>query len=94
MRIFLFIINTIYRLLLFIVPASILGFISALLYLKSKDDLFFSVIIGIAGISFGIALAEYVRRKYGLNNFFSRIHATPDIDGIDPLENKKKHENE
>ena len=91
MRVFFFLINTIYWLWLFIVPAGILGIVSVLLYLKSKDNLPFSIIITLVGIILGIALAEYIRKRYGLDNFFGSIHSTPDIDGVDPLENKKRN---
>jgi len=36
----------------------------------------------------GVAFAEYVRRKYGLDNFFGRLMATPDIDGGNVMDEK------
>lgn len=73
---------------LFIVPAGILSFLAIWLYFKSSEYLPFSIILGLFGIVSGVALAEYVRRKYGLDNFFGRLMATPDIDGGNILDEK------
>ena len=77
---------------LVIIPAGIFGFIALWIYLESVDNLPFSILLGIIGIILGCVLAEYIRRRYGLNSFFSRLHATPDIDGFDPLENENRNE--
>jgi uncharacterized membrane protein YeaQ/YmgE (transglycosylase-associated protein family) len=77
----MFFINAIFWLWLFIVPTGILGFLALWLYLKTKNNLPYSIILGLVGIVLGVLLAEYVRKKYGLSNFFGRIIATPDIDG-------------
>ena len=84
----MFFINAIFWLWLFIVPAGILGFIAIWLYLKSHENLPFSIIIGLVGIVCGVTLAEYVRKKYGLDNFFGRLRATPDIDGGNILDER------
>lgn len=76
----MFFINSIFWLWLFIVPAGLLGFLSLWIYVKSPDNLISSIVISIIGIILGVVLAEFVRRKYGLDNFFGRLHATPDID--------------
>ncbi len=88
MKFFLFLVKAFYWLWLFIVPAGILGFIATWLYFKSFEFLPFSIFIGLFGIVTGIALAEYVRRKYGLDNFFGRLIATPDIDGENILDER------
>ncbi|MGH2648170.1 MAG: hypothetical protein ACRDE8_11405, partial [Ginsengibacter sp.] len=80
MKFFMFLINAFFWLWIFILPAGILGFFAIWLYFKSSDNLPFSIILGFFGIVNGIALAEYVRRRYGLDNFFGRILSTPDID--------------
>ena len=50
-------------------------------------SIFILIIGGIAGIIF----AEYVRRKYGCSNYFSRLISTPDEEEIDDdSENDKK----
>ena len=89
MRIFMFFINSIFWLWLFIVPAGLLGFLALWLYVKSPDNFIFSISISVAGVILGIVLAEFVRRKYGLDNFFGRLHATPDIDGENILDEKE-----
>jgi len=81
MKILMFFINAIYWLWLFIVPTGIFGFVAVWLYLKSSKNLPFSIIIGLIGITIGVTFAEYIRKKYGLDNFFGRLRATPDIDG-------------
>lgn len=93
MKIFMFFINAIFWIWLFIVPAGILGFIAVWLYVKSSQNLVYSIIIGLVGVITGIILAEHVRKKYGLDNFFGRLRATPDIDGgniLDERLNKSK----
>lgn len=84
----MFFINAIFWLWVFIVPAGILAFVAYWLYLKSSDNLIYSIIIGVTGMVLGVVLAEYVRRKYGLDNFFGRLRATPDIDGGNILDDR------
>ena len=50
----------------------------------------YSILLQLAGIALGIILAELVRKKYGLDNFFGRLSATPDIDGGNILDDKQK----
>ena|SRR5665647_1583788 len=88
MKVFMFFIKAFYWLWLFIVPAGILGFFAIWLYFKSSEYLPFSIILGLFGIVSGVAFAEYVRRKYGLDNFFGRLMATPDIDGGNVMDEK------
>ena len=86
----MFLINTFFWLWIFIVPAGGLGFLGLWLYLRSSHNLFFSIIIFFIGITFGIVLAEYVRKRYGLDNFFGSRLATPDIDGRNILDEMDK----
>ena len=86
----MFFINAIYWLGIFIVPAGILGFVALWLYFDSPQNLIFSIIISVVGISLGIALAEYIRKRYGLDSFHARLMATPDIDGGNILDEKAK----
>lgn len=69
----MFIINAIFWLWLFIVPAGILGVIAFLFYNKSATNLIYSIIIAIIGIISGVLLEEYIRKKYGLDNFFGSL---------------------
>lgn len=82
----MFIVNLIFWLWVFIVPAAILGFLAFLLYNKSSDNLPFSIIILVVGVVLGVLLAEYIRKKYGLDYFFGKLLSTPE------LENDKKEE--
>jgi len=91
MKLFMFVINSIFWLSIFIVPVSILGFIAYWLYLKSPGNLVFSITISVVAVLSGFLLAEYIRRKYGLDNFFGRVAATPDIDGGNILDEDRKN---
>lgn len=86
----MFIINAIFWISLFIIPAGILGYIGLSYYVDSPGNLLLSIIFWIVGIALGIFFAEVIRRKYGLDNFFGRMLSTPDIDGGNILD--KKHE--
>ncbi|MDE3182808.1 MAG: hypothetical protein KGM16_05260 [Bacteroidota bacterium] len=88
MKIFMFFINAILWLSLFIIPAGILGFIGLWYFVESSKNLILSIVLWIAGGGLGIVFAEIVRRKYGLDNFFGRRLATPDIDGGNILDEK------
>ena len=90
MKVFMFFINAIFWIGVFIVPAGGLGFLALWLYLRSPGNLIYSIIISLAGIVSGIVFAEYIRKRYGLDNFFGRILATPDIDGGNILDEKEK----
>jgi len=81
MKVFMFFINAIYWVSIFIIPAGISGFIGLWYYVDSHDNLILSIILGAIGVILGIVLAEFMRRKYGLDNYFGRLSATPDIDG-------------
>ena len=91
MKVFMFFINTIYWIAIFIVPAGITGFIGLWYYVDSHDNLILSIILVVIGIILGIVLAEFIRRRYGLDNYFGRLSATPDIDGGNIMD--KKDEN-
>ena len=92
MKIFMFVINAFYWFSIFIIPAGILGFIAYYNYIKSSDNLIWSLPLAILGVLIGAFLAELIRRKYGLDNFFGRISATPDIDGSNILDGKLNKE--
>ena len=84
----MFFINTIYWISIFIIPAGILGYVGLSFYVDSPDNLLLSIILWVLGVTIGIFLAEVIRRKYGLDNFFGRMLATPDIDGGNILDKK------
>jgi hypothetical protein len=75
----MFFINAIFWVMAFIVPAGAFGFIAFLLYNKSSENLPYSILLAVVGVVLGALLAEYIRKKYGLLNFFSRLIATPEL---------------
>ncbi len=80
MKIMMFIVNAIYWLGIFIVPAGIICFISLWFYIDNGIGLFIAILFGAIGILSGILLAEYIRKHYGLNNFYSRTSSTSDVE--------------
>ncbi len=80
MKLIIFFINAIYWLGIFIVPAGIIIFISSWLHLAGYINFIFAILISLTGIIIGIILAEYIRKHYGLNNFYSRTSSSSDID--------------
>ena len=84
MKLFMFFINAIFWLWLFIVPAGLLSFAGYWIYLKDRGNLPYSIALGVAGVALGILAAERVRRKYGFDNFFGRIRSTGELPGKDP----------
>jgi len=83
MKAIVFLINIIYWLGIFISPAAIFCFVALWLYSNHTIGLVIAIAIGIAGVALGIVLAEYVRKKYGLQNFFGGVYLTPDINEDD-----------
>ena len=79
----MFFINLIYWLWLFIITAGLWGFIGFWLFKKSSENLAYLIIVSIIGVVLGVLLAEHVRKKYGLDNFFGRLISTPDMDAFD-----------
>lgn len=79
-KILIFLIDLIYWLGIFIIPAGILFFASLWIYYESENRLFWPAIVSIIGIVSGILLAEYIRKHYGLNNFWSRLSSTQDVE--------------
>lgn len=86
----MFFIKVFFWIWLFCIPAGLLAFLAFWLYLKSPDNLIYSIIFSVVGIAAGIAFAEFIRKRYGLDNFFGRLMATPDIDGGNILDGKDK----
>ncbi len=89
MKILAFIINVFYWLGLFITPALIFCFVAFWLYFDKTTGATLSILIAVAGIIAGIVLAEYVRRRYGLNNFWSGISTNLQNNNNNGEENNK-----
>jgi len=90
MKILAFLIDAIYWLGLFITPAAILCFVALWFYWSNTISLLLSVVIGIAGIILGIVLAEYVRKRYGLNNFWSGVSTNLNMDKNNVADKKEE----
>ena len=86
MKVIAFLINVIYWLGLFISPAAILCFVALWLYSNNATGLFVSIVIGVTGMILGIAVAEYIRKRYGLNNFWSGV--STNLDNVPGKEKK------
>ena len=79
-KILIFLIDLIYWLGIFIIPAGIFFFASLWIYYEHGNRMFWPSVLLVIGILTGILLAEYIRKHYGLNNFWSRLSATADVD--------------
>jgi len=79
MKFLMFFINALLWLQVFIVPTAIFSFGAFLLYNKSVENLPYTIFLSIIGIALGVLLAERIRKKYGLVQFFSRLIATPEL---------------
>jgi hypothetical protein len=90
MRVFTFFINLIYWLWLFIVPTGVMALLGFLLFSKSTENTPYFILLSIIGAVLGIWLAEYVRKTYGLDNFFARLISTPDINESNLLDDRAK----
>lgn len=90
LKFFILLVNIFFWVWLFIVPTAILGFLSFVVYKRSTDNLFFSIILLLIGVILGIALAEYIRKKYGLDIFFGKLLSTPELDDDNPRDNRKE----
>lgn len=80
MRILKFFIGLVFWLWLFIIPTGMMGFFGFLLYKKSPGNWPYFIFLSAFGIMAGVVLAEHIRKKYGLDHFFSRIIAAPEFD--------------
>ncbi len=80
MKLFMFLVNAVYWLWIFIIPAALCSFLAYWMYAKDPGNAILSVFLVISGILSGIFLAEKVRKKYGLSDFFAEASATPDIE--------------
>lgn len=71
----MWLIRFLYWLHAFISPVIVLGVIGIV---TGKENLLYNLLI--TGAIAGVVLAEYIRRKFGLENFFGRIYGSNTID--------------
>ena len=75
MKFFELFIRAIYWLQAFVAPVILFGIIGVIIY-ANNGRLFVIIVSLISGSIAGIFLAEFIRRKYGLENFFSKIYGS------------------
>jgi hypothetical protein len=79
MKLMRWFVQAIFWLQAFAAPVLLFGFIAVLVYIKTGRTTVPIVLVAI-GIIIGIVVAEYIRRKYGLDSFFGRIYGPNDMD--------------
>jgi len=54
--------------------------LSFFIYSNGKHNYGLAIILLVSGAIAGAVLAEWIRRKYGLENYFSKIYGSPELD--------------
>jgi hypothetical protein len=73
----------------FAAPVILFGLIALLLYSKGERYAGIAIALLITGGIAGIIVAEYIRRKIGLDTFFGRLYGPNEMD--EKLSKKKKN---
>ena len=71
----------------FAAPVLIFGFLSFIMYTKGDQNTGLAILLLVTGVIAGTILAEWIRRKYGLETFFSKIYGSPELDDPEKREN-------
>ncbi len=82
MKIVEWLVRIVFWLQAFAGPVILFGLITFLVYNKTENIIVAIILISIGVIS-GILLAEFIRRKYGLESFFGRIYGPNEMDEKD-----------
>ena len=72
MKIFERFVRTLYWLQVVAAPVLLFGLISLIVYSKTENKIV-AIILFSLGVLGGILLAEFIRRKYGLEKFFANL---------------------
>lgn len=75
MKIFEWFIGALYWLQAFAAPVILFAIISLIVYSKTENKIFAIILLAL-GFLGGIFLAEFIRRKYGLEKFFSNLYGS------------------
>jgi hypothetical protein len=75
MRFFEWFVRALYWLQIFAAPVVLFGLISLLVYSKTENKNVAIIFLSV-GFLGGIFLAEFIRRKYGLEKFFASIYGS------------------
>ena len=78
MKIFEWFVRTLYWLQVFAAPVVLFGLISLLVYSKTENKIVAIIFLSV-GFLGGIFLAEFIRRKYGLEKFFANLYGSTEI---------------
>jgi hypothetical protein len=75
MNIFQWFITALYWLQVFAAPLILFGVISLIVYSKTENKILALILLSF-GFLGGIFLAEFIRRKYGLEKFFATLYGS------------------
>jgi hypothetical protein len=75
MKIFEGFVRILYWLQVFAAPVILFGLISLLFYSKTENKIVAIIFLSV-GFLGGIFLAEFIRRKYGLEKFFANLYGS------------------
>jgi ABC-type phosphate transport system permease subunit len=78
MKIFEWFVRTLYWLQVFAAPVVLFGLIALIVY-STTDNKIVTLIFLPIGFLGGIFLAEFIRRKYGLEKFFANLYGSAEI---------------
>ena len=88
MKFFQFLVQAIFWLQAFAAPVLVSGAIAFFVYANNENNKWLPITILVTGVIAGIWLAEFIRRKYGLDTFFARIYGPNKMD--EKLKDTKK----
>ena len=71
----------------FAAPSLVFGLLSFIVYSKGEHNKALAIVLLVLGVITGTILAEWIRRKYGLETFFSKIYGSPELDETGKKEN-------
>lgn len=83
-RLVKFIIQLVFWIQAFAGPVLVMGLVALFVYSKGENFRTLAIVIQVIGIVTGVVVAEIIRRKYGLDNFFGNIR------GSSPLYKRSK----
>ena len=82
-KITMWLIRIIFWLQAFAGPVLVFGLLAFLVYSKGEHNNGIAVALIVIGAIAGIILAEWIRRKYGLETFFGRIYGSNEMNQQD-----------
>ena len=71
----------------FVAPLLVFGLLSFIVYRKGEHNKALAIVLLVLGAMAGTIHAEWIRRKYGLATFFSKIYGSPELDESGKKEN-------